>query len=1172
MKKISGRTKQGIRTKDPSAGRSGTFKGIQQLRYLPWMEAPTCRWNVEPRGGRRGLCDSARRVLLTDNVSAPDQSQGQEELGNMSHAEIIRSTNLIILLEDEIFADFFNTFLSLPVFGQMPFYTVENSQWRLWPEVPDDLIAKYKGLLTWLEKYRLPFFCKSNLCFQYILCQELTSFIKSPEGAKMMRWRQADQWLLQKCIGGVRGTRRFCAYLKGSAGEELADFWILAEKILSIDEMDLGLRDYYLSLLLLLKATHLQEGSKVVTLCSMNIRGLLNLSIWQPNQSTTRREILSHMQKMALFKLQSYWLPNFYIHAKVNLAKEKTCQGLMQEYETRLCGVCYSHVGGFPLDMSIEKSHHHLKRYSTRKSKRKMWQLIEAHSWSLELEASPIPSEPATARMPPGKLGPQEKAVIQMPPLHATHSKKKIINSLENNIDTKRSHTKNKAHNRLHIEGLFETKFSHRMRTITPIINHSSQATLKKAIKQSLSLGYTHWALSADAYAGSPFREYLKKQNRKAEANLLDLWQDLHHFLGVLMSNRKNGNAAFRHLLGDRICELYLNEHIGSCARLQPQTIQGLKKLLPQGDVNPWIPRALTEISKTLGSLYDEFLEEEDYWFLTFTTQNRFASLKGHKKHSTPEEETILLYKRIQESLDLSQGLANMGEMDSLQWERIATEDPRQGGSLTVEVKSPVLLTDIRKMTFEELRYKNPKAAIEKISEDYKIYCEKVPGIDYKVEFIRRPKITEPVQRKTSYKKTSIRKPSMRPRNLMEVLLNASHLDYFKEFLKERKCETPLQFLLAVHKITSETNEILHKTLRENVIKTFFHGRVPPEELLQCSTPIISQIPHMSQVTTGSLLAAQGHVMKSLEEKWFKEYQDMFPMRLGDVEVEVQASPRKPSRTATTYLQKSQKRGWKRIVGFVKSFCKYRRIMLDNISRQEFQEYLNMELYSKENVSSSGNAPSHPGLTPSNARSSEFENGETPLLKRRMFGHKTIIINFLVNDIDFFSEMEKFNTLVSSSQVLQANRLYKENDVILLRNKLSIILKLYLQSEFPPKLRVNISEFQKDAIIAAYLDGNLDRSIFHSAILSLFPIIMHFWRRFCAWKAIRAYLRSKGKKLKEKRTPPKAVFKYPPPWSGGKLRDDSPFHTLGDKTGKDKGKAPGNSHNHRGASRTHAIY
>ena len=56
-----------------------------------------------------------------------------------------------------------------------------------------------------------------------------------------------------------------------SIGEELVDFWILVEKILSIDEMDLEVRDHYLSLLFVLKATHLQESSWVLTLCNMNI-------------------------------------------------------------------------------------------------------------------------------------------------------------------------------------------------------------------------------------------------------------------------------------------------------------------------------------------------------------------------------------------------------------------------------------------------------------------------------------------------------------------------------------------------------------------------------------------------------------------------------------------------------------------------------------------------------------------------------------------------------------------------------------------------------------------------------------------------------------------------------------------------------------------------------------
>lgn len=67
------------------------------------------------------------------------------------------------------------------------------------------------------------------------------------------------------------GAARCLSYPVRPIGEELVDFWILAEKILSIDEVDMEVRDYYLSLLFMLKATHLQESSRVVTLYNMNI-------------------------------------------------------------------------------------------------------------------------------------------------------------------------------------------------------------------------------------------------------------------------------------------------------------------------------------------------------------------------------------------------------------------------------------------------------------------------------------------------------------------------------------------------------------------------------------------------------------------------------------------------------------------------------------------------------------------------------------------------------------------------------------------------------------------------------------------------------------------------------------------------------------------------------------
>ncbi|KAK2496892.1 hypothetical protein MC885_015322, partial [Smutsia gigantea] len=783
----------------------------------------------KPISGHKWMDDDKHNTMF---VSTFFCWHWQEEHDNMSNAEIIGSTNLTILLEDEIFADFFNTFLSLPVFGQTPFYTVANSQWSLWPEIPYDSIANCKGLLTWLEKYRLPFFCKTNLCLHYILCQELISFIKSPEG-----------------------------------GEELVDFWILAEKILSIDEMDLEMRDHYLSLLLVLKATHLQEGSRVVTLCNMNIKSLLNLSIWHPNQSTTRREILSHMQKMALFKLQSYWLPNFYTHAKMIMAKEELCQGLMQEYETRLYSICCSPIGGLPVNMSIKKHHHHQGQYSSRKTKRKMWQLLDHDLWSLERA-----TKPDTNTVPPPERSPQEKVDIQLPSLKVASSKERTTSPLGNdNFCSRKSNMKKKAKSHLHMEGLFETKFSTHLRTVTPIINHCSQTTTRQAIKQSLSLRRLHWALCADACAGSPFRDHLKKLNLKMEVQLLDLWQDLYHFLSVLMSNRKTGNAVFRHMLGNRICDLHLNEQIGPCLPLKSQIIKGLKELLPSGEVNPWIPRAQMEICKLLSTWYDGFLEEEDYWFLIFTTQTRFISAKWHKREPISREETILLYKRLEESLGLSQGLANMEEMDSMQWQKIATEDLRQGGSLRVELKSPELLTD------------------------------------FTVEIIRQQRTTSPPHRKMSFlKRVATMKPLIRPSNLTEVLLNAHHLEFFREFLKEQKAESPLQFLVAIQKISVETNKKIYKSLFEDIVKTFFHGKASPEELLQCDDPIVKEISHMHHINTTTLLILQDYVMKSLEEKWFKDYQELFPTHPPEGDTEVQISPRKPSRTKAIYLQESQ--------------------------------------------------------------------------------------------------------------------------------------------------------------------------------------------------------------------------------------------------------------------------
>ncbi|XP_007480981.1 regulator of G-protein signaling protein-like [Monodelphis domestica] len=1086
----------------------------------------------------------------------------------MTTVDIIASTNLIVLLEDEIFADFFNTFLSLPVFGQMPIYIVHDLQWTLWPELPCTLVAKYKGLLTWLEKYRLPYFCKTNLCHHYMLCKELLNFIKSSEGAKMMRWKSADQWLLYKCVGGVRGMWRFYAYLSGTAGEELVEFWIIAERILGIDETNDKQKDTYLSLLLVLKATYLQEGSSVLILCNMNLSTLLKLSVWHPKQSTTRREILSHMQKVALFKIQSYWLPNFYLHCKINMAKQEKCQALLQEYEDRLCHKVVEDIPTFPnvlpLDMNVKRLYVTSKPYCSKKTKKSMWQFIEQGTWTIEPELPIIHTLPPQKSLlhdksfkdfPPDDFPPPQKLIVRMGSLKPlrfqdTLSELKSKDSLSSlSFHSKVEATKTYAP--FTLEGVYEKKFTAKLRTTTPVINQPSLISLKKVIRKNFSFEYLHWAFTADAYAGNPFADFLKSKHYKMENRLLNLWKDLDNFLTISISAKRGGNLLFRHTLGNRICELYLNEENGPILPLKPQTIRNLRELLPSGEVIPWIPKAQKEICKILASLFDDFLDLDDHWFLIFVSQINPCEIKRKKSKETLDNmEYVLLCKRTQESMVLCQALSTLEDMETLQdthWQMIAKEDLKKGGSLHLELQPSVYREDSRRMNFEQLRKKYPKMAIEIMSEDFKQYCVNKPinlGVSVEAEKKFQPEI-QCVRSLSFLRKgsTILRKPSLRPRNIMEVLHHPVHLEFFKEFLKMNRVENLLNFIVAMQRVCSEPNEKLQKTLADNIFRNFFRNKSNVEDMLQCPSPILKEISHMRRAPLTLLVQAQNHILRCLEDRWFKVYQEMFPPRFQIPTLETLDTRHKFKKGAKTvlHLHIKKKKGWVHFKAIFRSICKFLREMKRPAGRRQFEEFLRKEMKSKENstaskiTSASASTTANPNVNPNAPPTSpkppnELEYDDIVYAKRRLFGHKTIIVNFLINDLSYFIEIEKYNNMVASALVLQVNKVFNENDLALLKAKGNIIYRLFLSSDIPPKLRVNISETMKEVIHNAITDGRMDRTVFHSSIMTIFPILMYFWKKYCVSKAKQLYSSSVRKK---KRMSPSTGSPKPPQWSGG---------------------------------------
>ncbi|KAK4819520.1 hypothetical protein QYF61_005871 [Mycteria americana] len=1113
----------------------------------------------------------------------------------------IASTDMGLLLRDNVFVDFFNTFLNLPVFGQTPIYISSTGQWDLWPELPSHLDPSPAALLAWLEKHRLPHFCKSSLCLHLALCQKLLGFIRSGEAAKLLNWQSADQWLLEKCISGSQGMWRFRAFVQGMAGghgvlcgpfsascgpdaqqdtstelrarvstggtgdtaipdraledepaaepqhgrcvpgrcitlalldtvplvhpgEELTNFWLTTERLLGLDESDAMQRDLYLSLLCKLKATHLREGSSIVTLCRTIVGSLPKARHVQP--ISTRREILRKMQERALSMIQSYWLPKFFIHCKVGMEKEKSCRPLLQEYQERLLRANSQEPSGFSenlFTMHVKRSEGLSRPYCSKKAKLEIWTLVNEGRDTQEMKMPSFQVQPERQPGPAGntKESRLDKNALGLNPQQSEHPANTAFGGKGGATSPKRPGPK--AEQVLHLEDLCEEKVLSNLHSSAPL---SELPSLKKPVK---TLSFLPWALSADCCAGRPFRDFLKCQDRSVETHLLDLWHDLEEFLPVVLDPSRENSFFLRHLIGEKICKTYLEEGTIRQLPLETRTLRSLRNHLMSGEFSPWIFRAQKEICKVLCCFYEEFLADDDRTFLQFMSPQSDVPMPEMQGHTVEKDGCFLQSQRINQSLKLSQalhGTRNLEGLSSKHWRLIATQDLRKGGSIQAEVKPLLCSTegmnvgsvpsslsdaDSQKMMSNELAVQKPSLAADSPSKENELLCPSLGrgqpcSVPTAVEPENRKKRTVPVRKnKTSTTKSTtvaVEKPSRRPRHFVKVLHNPAHLQFFKQFLEERNADEPLRFWMAVEKLVAETNPKTKSFLINSIVRNYFHAEIPAEEQLDCHTSIITEVKEAEVVSPLMLMTAQIFVQKAMEKRWFKEYQDLFPLS------DMHKSNLHLQHGIRNFMRDKVRWAWYAIHDMVRSICKFRREMDNDKHRAEFEDFLRQELGNEEE-----NLPI--GLMQSSSTTSTLHSHtasvstppdkEVVLVKRHLFNSQLITINFLVDDLRFYLEIDKFSRLADSVEALAARNMQSEKEVAFLKRKVAIISKLFLNSDIPPKLRVNISEEERDLIWSLSSKGLLNRVLYHRAKVTIFPILMHFWRRFCTWKVMRSF-------------------------------------------------------------------
>ncbi|XP_072051983.1 uncharacterized protein [Amphiura filiformis] len=292
-----------------------------------------------------------------------DETRRDEKRRDEKRREIPTEAEFARLLCDKTFVDYFNTFLSLPVFAQRLLYKFKEQTFELDPPLQR---TKYRldrvKLMRWVRTQRAPLFFRTDLYLEYLLCKALqrTQFqlhtaMNDPASAKD---RMLDHRLMSRWLGRVSGMNRFRRFLAQTTGERSLAFWLDAERFRKSAKDDQD--EEHRKLFRQMEARYFKFGAsmelpehakwpafstqreskpsptpptKLITALTTGQRQrrqsyfvgggvevetrLPGGSLYGDDQSVVCRDAFVVIQGFILKTLQNYWVPRFIIHCKM---------------------------------------------------------------------------------------------------------------------------------------------------------------------------------------------------------------------------------------------------------------------------------------------------------------------------------------------------------------------------------------------------------------------------------------------------------------------------------------------------------------------------------------------------------------------------------------------------------------------------------------------------------------------------------------------------------------------------------------------------------------------------------------------------------------------------------------------------------------------------------------
>nr|XP_039266380.1 uncharacterized protein LOC120341884 isoform X2 [Styela clava] len=619
-------------------------------------------------------------------------------------------------------------------------------------------------------------------------------------------------------------------------------------------------------------------------------------------------------------------------------------------------------------------------------------------------------------------------------------------------------------------------------------------------------------ALQSDQCASQPFRTFLVTTDNEEMVSYLRFWLDVEK----TRQDFQYGNMSFNSFMQSMqsIVTQYLL-HTSPCRIEAPESLREeaiMNCLSPEMQEMPWQIRKLQkEVMEDLKYAHEAFCQQETQSFL-----NAAAFKKDEMRQRPPflppigklgkdtydlstsfdmeENFQIEMNSRMSRSLRLIIEINLPDGRDPCITDRISSDESDDDGCVDPPPepkcirKPPVDLKELAARSVKQ--YPDPTNPL---------------GLQtsVKIQFDRR------LQSATLYhplKKGGqlMKRPVIRPKHFQEVLKDTVHFQFFKRYLKAHRADLALSFWNAVENLRIADKLKSRQVKARGIIKKYFHNpKVPATKLLQCNADIIKEIPYLDVVTTSMLFSAQSIIGRVLEERWFRRYAETFEERTvypSDLEITDK------SYIARTQLSRNRrlKHIWVVFNDFIKRAASFLRAMRKPHMFEMFEKYLEREI---ENEDVRYRHPNSAGPSEFIANRSEStivpymfyrHEDENDGVKQRVVNGQLITFNFLPNDLHFWRDIECYKSMANSCDESGSRSINLELEGNMLKTKANLIVSCYLESDIPPKLRVNVPPEVADITIESLQNGLIDRGLFHEATIYVFPLLLHFWKRFCA--------------------------------------------------------------------------